>query len=92
MKHVLKALIRFYQRAISPYRPRCCNYIPTCSQYALEAIEKLGEKSFECLKTAEQRETYEASGDTERELRISPDVSEGCFRSGRLHGHLLPEK
>ena len=42
MKHVLKSLIRFYQRAISPYRPRCCNYIPTCSQYALEAIEKYG--------------------------------------------------
>ena len=42
MKHVFKALIRFYQVAISPYRPRCCNYIPTCSQYALEAIEKYG--------------------------------------------------
>ena len=32
MKHVMKALIRFYQVAISPYRPRSCNYIPTCSQ------------------------------------------------------------
>ena len=42
MKRILKALIRFYQVAISPYRPRCCNYIPTCSQYALEAIEKYG--------------------------------------------------
>ena len=42
MKHVLKALIRFYQRAISPYWHSCCNYIPTCSQYALEAIEKYG--------------------------------------------------
>ena len=42
MKHILLALIRFYRRAISPYRPRCCNYIPTCSQYALEAIEKYG--------------------------------------------------
>ena len=42
MKRLLLALIRFYQVAISPYRPRCCNYIPTCSQYALEAIEKYG--------------------------------------------------
>ena len=41
-EHILKALIRFYQVAISPYRPRCCNYIPTCSQYALEAVEKYG--------------------------------------------------
>ena len=42
MKHIMKALIRVYQVAISPYRRRCCNYIPTCSQYALEAIEKYG--------------------------------------------------
>ena len=42
MKQVFKALIRFYQKAISPYRARCCIYIPTCSQYALEAIEKYG--------------------------------------------------
>ena len=40
MKRVLIWLVRFYQRNISPCRPRCCNYIPTCSQYALEALEK----------------------------------------------------
>ena len=42
MKRVLIALVRFYQREISPCRPRCCNYIPTCSQYAVEALEKYG--------------------------------------------------
>ena len=42
MKLVLLAMIRFYRREISPLRPPCCNYIPTCSQYALEAIEKYG--------------------------------------------------
>ena len=42
MKHVLIWLIKFYRKAISPYTPRCCNDIPTCSQYALEAIEKYG--------------------------------------------------
>jgi putative membrane protein insertion efficiency factor len=41
MKKVLLALVKFYRVAISPYRP-CCRYIPTCSQYALEAIEKYG--------------------------------------------------
>ena len=42
MKHVLLALVRFYRAAISHYRPPCCRFTPTCSQYALEAIEKYG--------------------------------------------------
>ena len=42
MKRVLLALVRFYRRAISPLRPPCCRYTPTCSQYALEAFEKYG--------------------------------------------------
>ncbi len=42
MKALLLALIRFYQRAISPHRAPCCRFIPTCSQYGLEAIEKYG--------------------------------------------------
>ena len=42
MKRVMLALIRFYKGAISPYLPPCCRYTPTCSQYALEAIEKYG--------------------------------------------------
>ena len=42
MKRILIALVKFYRVAISPYRPPCCNYTPTCSQYALEAIEKYG--------------------------------------------------
>ena len=42
MKAILLALIRFYRRNISPARPPCCRFIPTCSQYALEAIEKYG--------------------------------------------------
>lgn len=42
MKKLLIKLIRFYQRRISPGKPPCCRFIPTCSQYALEAIEKYG--------------------------------------------------
>ena len=42
MKHVLLSLIRFYRRAVSPLRPPCCRFIPTCSEYALEAVEKYG--------------------------------------------------
>lgn len=43
MKRVLIALVRFYQRAISPYKGgSCCKYIPTCSNYAIEAFERFG--------------------------------------------------
>ena len=40
--NLLPPLIRFYQHNISPLRPPCCRFIPTCSQYALEAVEKYG--------------------------------------------------
>ena len=42
MKRILIGLIRFYQKAISPMRPPCCRFIPTCSAYAVEAVEKHG--------------------------------------------------
>ncbi|MBQ1252609.1 MAG: membrane protein insertion efficiency factor YidD [Firmicutes bacterium] len=42
MKKVLLFLIRFYQKAISPLFPPCCRFVPTCSQYALEAVTKYG--------------------------------------------------
>ena len=42
MKRAVLSLIRFYRRSISPMRPPCCRFIPTCSQYALEAVEKYG--------------------------------------------------
>ncbi len=35
-------MIRFYRRHISPNKKPCCRYIPTCSAYALEAVEKYG--------------------------------------------------
>ena len=41
MKKFVTSAIRFYQRQISPLSPRC-RYIPTCSEYALEAVEKYG--------------------------------------------------
>ena len=42
MKGLLIGFIRFYQRNISPGLPPRCRFIPTCSQYALEAVEKYG--------------------------------------------------
>lgn len=42
MKKILLRAIRFYQRNISPAFPPKCRFSPTCSQYALEAIERYG--------------------------------------------------
>ncbi len=42
MKTILLWMIRFYRRYISPLSPPCCRFNPTCSAYALEAIEKYG--------------------------------------------------
>ena len=36
------ALIRGYQRFVSPLFPPCCRYTPTCSAYAVEAITRYG--------------------------------------------------
>ena len=41
-KRALLALIRFYRRQISPATPPSCRFIPTCSEYALEAVQKYG--------------------------------------------------
>ena len=43
MKRILIALIRFYQKYLSGLKRQYhCIYIPTCSQYGIDAIEKYG--------------------------------------------------
>jgi putative membrane protein insertion efficiency factor len=42
LKRILIAPIRFYQRFISPFTPPSCRYQPTCSSYAVQAIERHG--------------------------------------------------
>jgi|GEM_PF-60260 hypothetical protein len=42
MRWLLIRLVRFYQIFISPFFPPSCRFEPTCSQYAIEAIQKHG--------------------------------------------------
>lgn len=49
MKRLLICLIKLYQEYISPRHLPCCKYIPTCSSYALQAIERFGFFKGSCL-------------------------------------------
>lgn len=42
MQRLLLRAIGYYQRNLSPQHRPCCHYIPTCSEYARQAIEKHG--------------------------------------------------
>ncbi len=42
MKRVMLALVRGYRYAISPMLGRNCRFVPSCSEYALEALERHG--------------------------------------------------
>nr|WP_084117527.1 membrane protein insertion efficiency factor YidD [Clostridium acidisoli] len=42
MKTILIKLIKFYRNYISPLKRPSCRFYPTCSMYAIEAIEKYG--------------------------------------------------
>ncbi len=45
LRHGLIRAIRFYQRAVSPLMGPCCRFTPTCSEYAVGAIEEFGSLS-----------------------------------------------
>ena len=42
MKKLAILLVRFYQLFISPLFPQSCRFVPTCSQYSIEAFTKYG--------------------------------------------------
>ncbi len=42
MKKLMLKSIKLYRKYISPMRPPTCIYVPTCSEYAIEAINKYG--------------------------------------------------
>jgi len=41
-QHVVLLLLRAYKWALSPMFPPACRYVPTCSEYAMEAVERYG--------------------------------------------------
>ena len=49
IKRLLLLLIRFYRRFLSPMHAPCCPFTPTCSTYAMQAIEEHGALKGGCL-------------------------------------------
>lgn len=42
LKSIFLGMIKLYRNYISPLKPPCCRFFPTCSEYAALAIEKYG--------------------------------------------------
>ncbi len=42
MKHLLMLPIWLYRRLLSPLKPVCCRFDPTCSAYAMTALQRHG--------------------------------------------------
>jgi len=42
VRRAMRGVIWLYRQAVSPYYRPCCRYFPTCSAYAMEAVEKYG--------------------------------------------------
>ncbi|MCQ2466751.1 MAG: membrane protein insertion efficiency factor YidD [Clostridia bacterium] len=42
MARAMIAMVRWYQKYISPNKKPCCRFYPTCSQYMIDAVSKYG--------------------------------------------------
>ncbi len=49
MKRILICIIKLYRKFVSPLKKPCCRFYPTCSSYALQAVEKYGAVKGSCL-------------------------------------------
>jgi len=56
MKRILITFLKLYKLAISPFLPPACGYTPTCSEYAMDAMEKHG--AIKELPRSISRKTY----------------------------------
>lgn len=49
MKVLLIAIVKLYKYFISPILPGSCRFVPSCSEYSIEALKKYGALKGTCL-------------------------------------------
>lgn len=90
LRFLLCALIRLYQWTVSPFIPPRCRYLPTCSEYAIEAIGRYGaiRGGWLALRRVGRCHPWGGSGydpvpdDAKPERAVRP----GAHRTGPCHG------
>ena len=87
MKAVLLWMIRFYRKVISPTRPPCCRFIPTCSAYALEAIKNTAPGRGAFLPCAGFSDAIPFTGRRALSMTPSPDPGQPVSPAGDRRRH-----
>ncbi|HEX3135483.1 MAG TPA: membrane protein insertion efficiency factor YidD [Planctomycetota bacterium] len=80
MSQLLILLVRFYRRVLSPMKPPTCRFAPTCSEYAIEALQRHGALSGGWLTMKRVCRCHPWGGHgydpvPERETRITPSTA-----------------
>ncbi|MDC0660958.1 membrane protein insertion efficiency factor YidD [Marinobacter sp. SS21] len=89
MRKLLLLPIRFYQYAISPMMASHCRHYPTCSQYAVEAIEQHGALSGLVLAVKRLLRCHPWA-DGGYDPVPTPTPTCGCAPSRNQHAHRVP--
>lgn len=92
MKRLLAALIRFYRAALSPFFAPRCRFLPTCSDYALQALERHGALAggWLALRRLARCHPFHPGGVDEVPDRLSPKCR--CRWPAALHGEPPTER
>jgi hypothetical protein len=80
-KFVALQLLRGYKWAISPMFPAACRYVPTCSEYATEAVERYGFLRGGCMAVARLMRCHPFAGSGYDPVRNS---GTSCAHEGKL--------
>jgi hypothetical protein len=82
MKQAVQFVLRMYQRFVSPMLPHSCRFVPTCSEYAMEAVERYGVTRGSMLAAGRLLRCHPFA-----RAGYDPVPGPGTTRSGSVEGH-----